>query len=145
LWILSLLFNTKLKETRNILLFDGVCNLCNSAVQFVLKRDKKQTIQFASLQSKAGENLLEYHHLSQSSMNSFVYIRRNKPMLKSTAALYLAKDLGGIMGLLFVFIIIPKPIRDFVYSIIANNRYKWFGKQATCMIPSIDLKDRFLM
>ena len=140
-----MLSNKKLKEISSILLFDGVCNLCNSSVKFVIKHDKKKKIKFASLQSKKGEELLQSHQVSQSYLNSFVYLRNNMILLKSTAALYLAKDLAGFWKLLFAFIIIPRPIRDFVYSIIASNRYKWFGKSESCMIPSADIKDRFLV
>ncbi len=111
----------------------------------MIKHDKKKRIRFASLQSKKGEELLQSHQVSQNYLNSFVYLRNNVILLKSTAALYLAKDLAGFWKLLFVFIIIPKPIRDFVYSIIANNRYKWFGKSESCMIPLVDFKDRFLV
>ena len=140
-----MLSNRKLKENNNILLFDGVCNLCNSSVKFVIKHDKKKTIRFASLQSKKGEELLQSHQVYQNSLNSFVYLRNNVMLLKSTAALYLAKDLAGLWKLFFAFIIIPRPIRDYVYSIIANNRYRWFGKSESCMIPSADFKDRFLV
>lgn len=111
----------------------------------MLKHDKRKIIKFASLQSKKGEELLQFHKISQRSINSFIYLREDKIMLKSTAALYLAKDLAGLCKLFFVFIIVPRPIRDFVYSIIAKNRYKWFGKSDSCMIPSADFKDRFLV
>jgi predicted DCC family thiol-disulfide oxidoreductase YuxK len=134
-----------MKENSNILLFDGVCNLCNASVIFVIKHDQQKVIKFASLQSNKGKELLASHQFSQNSLNSFVYLRNNAILLKSTAALYLAKDLAGLWQLFFAFIIIPRPIRDFVYSIIANNRYRWFGKSESCMIPSEDFKDRFLM
>jgi len=131
-------------ENSNILLFDGVCNLCNASVIFVIKHDQQKVIKFASLQSKKGKELLQFHQVDQNYLSSFVYLRNNVTLLKSTAALYLAKDLGGLWKLFFAFIIIPKPIRDVVYSIIANNRYRWFGKSESCMIPSADFKDRFL-
>jgi predicted DCC family thiol-disulfide oxidoreductase YuxK len=133
-----------LKEATNILLFDGVCNLCNNAVKFIIKRDKKALIKFASLQSAIGQNLLLQHQLAFKNFDSFVYIKDDIYYLKSTAALHLLKDIGGIWKLFYAFIIIPPPIRDFIYSVVANNRYKWFGKANDCMIPTLALQQRFL-
>ena len=133
-----------MNNTPNILLFDGVCNLCNGFVKFVIKRDKKNIIKFASLQSDAGQKILLQHHLPVSEFQSFVYIANNKVLLKSTAALTLMKDIGGGWQLMYGFIIVPKFIRDYVYSIVAKNRYKWFGKQNNCMIPTKELMSKFL-
>lgn len=133
-----------MKEATNILLFDGVCNLCNNAVKFIIKRDKKALIKFASLQSAIGQNLLLQHQLAFKNFDSFVYIKDDIYYLKSTAALHLLKDIGGIWKLFYAFIIIPPPIRDFIYSVVANNRYKWFGKANDCMIPTLALQQRFL-
>ncbi len=133
-----------LKEFKKILLFDGVCNLCNSTVQFIIKRDKSACIKFASLQSDIGKELLKLNNQSISDFNSIVYLRNNEVLIKSTAALYLLKDIGGFWRIMFLFIVIPKFIRDFFYSIISKNRYKWFGKLEVCLIPNNELKERFL-
>ena len=113
-------------------------------MQFVIKPDKKSRIKFASLQSVFGQKILLEHNLPLNDLNSFVYLKNNKYYLKSTAALYLLKDLGGGWQLLFGFMIIPKLIRDFVYSIVAKNRYRWFGKNNECMILNEDLQRRFI-
>lgn len=133
-----------MNEINNILLFDGVCNLCNNAVQFVIKRDRNAVIKFASLQSTIGQKLLLEHQLSNTQFDSFVYIKNNKILLKSTAALHLMKDIGGIWTLLYAFIIVPTFIRNFVYDIVAKNRYKWFGQKETCIIPNEKWSKRFL-
>ena len=127
-----------------IILFDGICNLCNSSVQFVIKNDKKNKFMFASLQSNAGQQLLKQYQLPLQSFNSFVLIQNEKVFLKSTAALMVAKQLNGITKLLYGFIIVPVFIRNAVYNFIAKNRYKWFGKKDSCMIPTSKLKQRFL-
>lgn len=127
-----------------IILFDGVCNLCSGAVQFVLKRDKKQQFRFASLQGNAGQELLKQYNLPQNNFNSFVLIDDGKVFTKSNAALEIAKRLNGGWKLLYAFKIVPKFIRDAVYRLIANNRYKWFGKKETCWLPTPELRSRFL-
>ena len=127
-----------------IILFDGVCNLCNSSVQFVIRHDKQKLFRFASLQSEAGQALLKEYHLPETTFNSFVFIKNGKPFLKSTAALMVAKELTGIVKIMYLFIIVPSFIRNAVYNVIAKNRYKWFGKQETCMLPTADLQSRFL-
>jgi predicted DCC family thiol-disulfide oxidoreductase YuxK len=134
----------KVNNNRKILLFDGVCNLCNGAVQFVIKRDKNARLKFASLQSEAGQKLLKEFHLPENEFESFVFIDGDKAYTKSTAALQVAKNLGSFWKTFYAFIIIPKPIRDFAYSLIAKNRYKMFGKRESCMIPTPELKSRFL-
>ena len=127
-----------------IILFDGVCNLCNGGVQFVLSHDKKELFLFSSLQSDYGQQALKERDLDTSSFSSFILIENGQTYYKSTAALRVSKKLSGLIKLLWVFIIVPRPIRDWVYSIIANNRYKWFGKQNECWLPTPDLKSRFL-
>jgi len=127
-----------------VILFDAVCNLCNSAVQYVIRHDAKAVFKFASLQSNVGQQLLQQHGLSQKQFNSFVLIENDKAYTKSTAALRVAKKLNGPVKISFVFIIVPYFIRDWVYEFIAANRYKWFGKQESCMVPSPNLKQRFL-
>lgn len=134
----------EIKQNSNpVLLFDGVCNLCNGAVQFVIKRDKKAVFRFAALQSAFGQKVLKENKLPQSHFDTFILIADNKIYTKSTAALKVAQALGGFWKLLHVLIIIPKPIRDFLYTLIAKNRYKLFGKKEACMIPTPELKSRF--
>ena len=127
-----------------IILFDGICNLCNNAVQFVLKHDKKKLFRFASLQSDFGKSILIKYGLPTDNFNSFVLILNGKAYTKSTAALSVAKMLSGPMKLLYGFIIVPAFIRNGVYNVIARNRYKWFGKKESCMLPSPDVAARFL-
>ncbi|MGC4234334.1 MAG: thiol-disulfide oxidoreductase DCC family protein [Niabella sp.] len=128
----------------HIILFDGVCNLCNGAVQFVLKRDKGAIFKFASLQSDAGKKLLEAHGLPEDHLKSFVYICNDRAYTRSDAALKVAAQLSYPTKFLSWFIIVPKFIRDFVYDLIARNRYRMFGKKETCMLPAPELKQRFL-
>lgn len=133
-----------MKTTEHIILFDGVCNLCNNSVQFVLKNDTNAKFKFASLQSNAGQKLLAHFQLPLYEFNSFIYVAEDKIYTRSSAALRVAKELNFPWKLMFVFIIIPPFIRNFVYDTIAKNRYKWFGKRESCMIPTPDLKQRFL-
>ena len=127
-----------------IILFDGVCNLCNNSVQFVIRHDKTSRFSFAALQSKTGQILLQRFNLPQQGFDSFVLIQNDKVFLKSTAALTVAKQLDGPVKLLYSFIIVPAFIRNAIYNFIAKNRYKWFGKKDYCMIPTPALKARFL-
>ena len=127
-----------------IILFDGVCNLCNSAVQFTIKHDKKKQFMFAALQSDTGQQLLKQYQLQQENFSSFVLIKDGQVFLKSTAALMVAKQLNGLIKLLYGFIIVPAFIRNGVYNFIAKNRYRWFGKKESCMMPTQELTARFL-
>ena len=131
-------------SNEDILLFDGVCNLCNGLVGFIIKRDKNRKFKFASLQSGAGRLWLEKFELSGNEFESFVLIKKDQYYLKSTAALKTVSELGGVWKTFYIFIFIPRPIRDFLYDIIAKSRYKVFGKRATCMIPTPALAARFL-
>ncbi len=133
-----------MQNQKPIILFDGVCNLCNNAVQFVIKHDPADKFMFAALQSTTGKALLEKHNLPQQGFDSFVLIQDEKVFLKSTAALKVAKQLSGPIKLLHGFIIVPSFIRNLVYIFIAKNRYKWFGKKDNCMVPTDSLKARFL-
>ncbi len=131
-------------KTRKIILFDGICNLCNQSVQFVIEHDKKNQFQFASLQSDFGQNFLKENNLDATQFDSVVFIEDDKFYTKSSAALKISKYLDGITSLLTIFMIVPKPLRDVVYSFIAKNRYRWFGKQESCWLPSPELKAKFL-
>lgn len=135
----------KLDELLNhIILFDGVCNLCNSSVQFIIKRDHKAKFRFASLQSVYGQEQLQKYQLSTTDMNSFVYIKAGKAFTESTAGLLVLKDLGSFWKPVYFLIVFPKPLRDWVYNRIAKNRYRMFGKKESCMVPTAELKSRFL-
>mgnify|MGYP001234118008 FL=1 len=120
---------------KNVIKFDGVCNLCNGFVQFVVKRDKKAYFNFSTLQDS--DNVKKEYQT--------IILEKNAERLeKSTAVLEIARNLSGLWPYLYLLLLIPKPLRDYVYSIIAKNRYHWFGKRDTCMVPSPDLKNRFL-
>jgi predicted DCC family thiol-disulfide oxidoreductase YuxK len=127
-----------------ILLFDGVCNLCNGFVQFMIKRDPKRKFKFASLQSDSAQRLLDRFGLPKDDFDSFVLIKGDKYFLKSTAVLYVLKELGGVWRLFYGFIILPRSFRDFIYDGVAKSRYRIFGKRNQCMIPTPDLQSRFL-
>ncbi|MEO8066965.1 MAG: thiol-disulfide oxidoreductase DCC family protein [Flavobacteriales bacterium] len=127
-----------------LLLFDGVCNLCTGVVQFVIKRDKSQRFRFASLQSSVGENFLQENKMPTDEFASFVYLRDGKVLMRSDAALNIARDIGGLWTLAYGFVIIPRFLRDAVYNWVARNRYRWFGKTDVCMLPTPELKARFV-
>ncbi len=127
-----------------LILFDGICNLCNGAVQFIIKHDPEKKFLFTSLQSEAGQQLLKQYKLPSENFNSFLLLQDDKVFSKSTAALKVASQLKSAWKLLYIFIIVPKFVRDAVYSYIATNRYKWFGKKDDCMIPTPELQARFL-
>lgn len=127
-----------------VILFDGVCTLCNSSVQFVIRHDKEARFRFAALDSPVAKALLEGHDLSTLDLDSVIYLRHGKAFTRSSAALNIAKDLGGAWRLLSVFLIVPRPLRDLVYDLIARHRYRWFGKEDSCMLPTAELKARFL-
>ncbi len=133
-----------MNNNNQIILFDGVCNLCNGFVKFIIKRDPKAKFKFASLQSEIGQSLLYKFGLPTDDFHSFVYIKGDKYFIKSSAALNVLKDMGGIWNLFFAFIIIPKFIRNFFYDIISKTRYQLFGKRNSCMVPSSEIKQRFL-
>lgn len=134
-------------KNKSIILFDGVCNLCNSSVQFILKRDKKNKFLFASLQSDAANKiLLQFNakNFNAKSLKSILLIENNRVYSKSTAVLRIIKKMSFPLSLCYVFIVIPKFIRDYCYDIIAKYRYKWFGKKDTCMVPKKEYLDQFI-
>jgi len=131
-------------DEKSIILFDGVCNLCNNAVNFVITRDKKKKFVFASLQSEFGQKFLSDNSTDANMNNSFILLEGGKVFNRSTAALRVARNLDGSWPLLYAMIIVPPIIRDSIYTFVANHRYKWFGKKDSCMIPSPELKARFL-
>ena len=131
-------------NNHKIILFDGVCNLCNSSVNFIIDRDKKNIFKFAALQSESGQKLLDKFGLNQNDFDSVVLVDENKFYSKSTAALKIVKEFPSLWKALYIFIIIPVPIRNFFYDLIAKNRYRWFGKKDSCRMPSPELKNKFI-
>ena len=131
--------------TNPVILFDGVCNLCNSSVQFIIRHDKEKRFHYASLQGKAGKALLQQFKLPAIHFNSFILIEGDQLFTESTAALRIFKTLGGVWSLLYGCIIIPAFIRNAIYSKKKKNRYKWFGKRASCMVPPPGVKAMFLV
>ncbi len=127
-----------------VLLFDGVCNLCSSSVQFIIKRDPKHIFRFASLQSEFGQKILAQFHLPADDLNSFILFDEGKIYTRSTGALKVFKKLPGISSAMYAFIIVPPFIRNAVYAWVAKNRYKWFGKKEECWIPTKELNELFL-
>ena len=132
------------RSTHSIIIFDGVCNLCNGAVNFVIKRDPRNVFKFTPLQEKQGVLLLKKHAVDARKLDSIVLIENGNVYIKSSAALRIAKKLSGLWPLFFVLLIIPSFIRDGVYDFIAKNRYKWFGKKEQCMIPTPGFREKFL-
>jgi predicted DCC family thiol-disulfide oxidoreductase YuxK len=128
---------------KRVILFDGECNFCDSSVQFIIKRDPKRLFQFASLQSDIGKELLKKYHAPQT-IDSFVLIEDNHCYFKSSAALRVCKHLRGAWKLLYFLLVVPRPLRDFFYELVAKNRYKWFGKKESCMLLSVEERKRFL-
>lgn len=132
-------------ENQNgIILFDGVCNFCNSSINTIIRFDKKKYFRFAPLQSETGQFLMNKHGLDPAKFDSVILVDDNKAYVYSSAVLHIARKLGGIYSLAFVFIIIPGFIRNPLYKYVARNRYKWWGKKDACMVPDPELRSRFL-
>jgi predicted DCC family thiol-disulfide oxidoreductase YuxK len=131
-------------DQKKIILFDGVCNLCNTGVKFVIRHDKKKIFQFASLQSQSARQLLHAYGLQTEVVQSFIFIDQEKIYERSSATLHVLAYLPAPWKFLYGLIIIPKFIRDWTYDIVAKNRYKWFGKKEACWIPTPELAERFL-
>ena len=127
-----------------VILFDGVCNFCNSAIQFVIRQDAKEQLYFAPLQSPAAQKLLQQHHLPQKDFETFLLLDNNTIYQKSDAALRVAKHFKWYWQWVQVLQFIPSAWRNAVYSFVARNRYRWFGKRDACMIPTEKIKKRFL-
>ena len=127
-----------------VILFDGVCNFCNYWVNFAIKRDKKKKLRFAPLQGEAAKKLLTHFGLNTTSLSSVILIDNGKAYTQSSAAFRICKNLDGGWKLVYGLMVIPKFIRDFFYNIIARNRYRWFGKRDECMVPTPEMKERFL-
>lgn len=134
-----------LPQHKQLVLFDGVCNLCDASVQYIIKHDKNDIFLFTALQSEVGQQIIKEFNIDTNKIDSIIlYSNEHGISYKSTAALKIASKLGFPRNLLSVFLIIPAIIRNWVYDYIAKNRYKWYGKKEECMIPTPDLKSKFL-
>ena len=134
-----------MNSNKKIILFDGVCNLCNSSVQFAIKRDENDIFRYAAIQSETGEKLLAERNIDTNEIDSIILIEPNIAYYtKSTAALEIGKDLKGIRTISSILLWLPESFRNIVYDFIAANRYKWYGKKEACMIPTEDLKSKFI-
>ena len=137
---------TNLPQDKKIILFDGVCNLCDSSIQFIIKHDKKDLFRFVALQSEIGMEITKHIGVDTSKIDSILLYEPGKAYYyKAEAALKIAKELGGIYTAISWFGILPKFLTNSVYDYIAKNRYKWYGKKDACMIPTPELKAKFLL
>lgn len=134
-----------LPQDKKIILFDGVCNLCDSSIQFIIKHDKKDIFRFVALQSEIGLEIIKHIGIDTSKIDSILLYEPDKAYYyKAQAALKIAKELGGIYTAISWFSILPNFLTNTVYDYIAKNRYKWYGKKEACMIPTPELKAKFL-
>ena len=134
-----------MENSKQIILFDGVCNLCNNAVQFVIKRDKKDVFRYAALQSEVGQQLTKERGIDTATVDSIILIDPGTAYYtKSTAALEIGKELKGYRTISSILMGIPSKLRDIVYDFIAKNRYKWYGRKDQCMVPTPELQSKFL-
>ena len=131
------------KIKTHIILFDGICNLCSCAVQFLIMRDKKRVFRYASLQSKAGQKLTALYNIP-SEVDSIILLKNNNYYAKSCATIEVIKELKWYWKIFLFIGILPKKIRDWLYDFVAKNRYKWFGRKHACMVPTPELKSLFL-
>jgi predicted DCC family thiol-disulfide oxidoreductase YuxK len=131
-------------EQPPVILFDGICNFCNRSINFLIRQDKQKRFRFAPLQSEAGQKLLEQYHLPKKDFDSFVLIENGNVYKCSTAGLRLYSMLPWYWKWTQVFWLVPKFFRDGIYRFIAKNRYRWFGKKEACMIPTPEMRSRFL-
>ncbi|MEE1899478.1 DCC1-like thiol-disulfide oxidoreductase family protein [Flavobacterium rakeshii] len=130
---------------KKIILFDGVCNLCDSTVQFIIKRDKKDIFRFVALQSELGEQIIKHIGVDRSKTDSIILYEPGVAYYyKAEAAIKIAANLGGLFPLMNIFSVLPKSLSNSVYDYIARNRYKWYGKKDECMIPTPEMKAKFL-
>lgn len=128
----------------DLVLFDGACNFCVSSVQFIIRHDKREKFRFVSLQSELGREIRSRCGLDPNDLQTFLVLTGGRPLVRSDAALAMASSFGGPWRLLAVLKIVPRPLRDTLYTFIAKRRYRWFGRRESCMVPSADLRKRFL-
>jgi len=127
-----------------IIIFDGLCNLCSAAVQFVIYRDPQEKFRFVSFQSDAGRKLVNDFTNVSNNPETVILIKDNQAYYKSDAALHIAKELSGLWKYAFYFKAVPRPVRDSIYGFIAQKRYKWFGKRDICLVPAPEIRERFI-
>ncbi len=133
-----------MEPTDSIVIFDGVCNLCNSSVDFIIRRDKRDHFKVTANQHETGKRLLAEHGVNPKQVDTLFLYEGGNLYHRSTAALKIARGLGFPWSLFYVFMVIPRPIRDAVYRLIANNRYRWFGKKETCRLPTPEERAKFV-
>ncbi len=135
----------QLPKHKKIILFDGVCNLCNLSINYVIDKDVDDIFRFVALQSNLGQEIQQYLGIPTTNLDSIIlYIPNEAYYIKSTAALKIMRDFKGVWKTSSIFFIIPEFIRNTIYNFIAKNRYKWYGKQEICRIPTPELKEKFL-
>lgn len=133
-----------MNSPEHIVVFDGVCNLCDWSIRFIAQRDYKKMYYFCPLQSQMGQSILKKMNFPQTDFKTILLVENDRIFTESTAVLRIAKDFSFPWSLISWFLIVPKFIRDAVYRVISNNRYAWFGKKDVCMIPTHELQERFL-
>lgn len=131
-------------QYEHVIVFDGICNFCNAFVNFVMERDPQGVFKFGTLQSPPAQQILTQLHLSNRDFETFLLLENGNVFTKSTAALKILRCLPGVWPWLYAFIIIPRPLRDMVYSVIARHRYQWMGRSETCRVPSPKERSRFI-
>jgi predicted DCC family thiol-disulfide oxidoreductase YuxK len=136
--------NSPIHQLSSVILFDGVCNLCNEFVNFVIARDPAGRFQFGALQSPAAQRLLGSIDSREAWPDSMVFVENGRVWTRSAAALRVARGMTFPWPLAYAFIVVPRPLRDWIYNLVARNRYRWFGKQAVCMMPTPALRKRFI-
>lgn len=134
-----------METNKKIILFDGVCNLCNRWVQFTIKRDKKDVFRFAALQSEVGKQVTTARGIDTARVDSIILVEPGVAYYtKSEAVVEIVREFGGAWALFSIFLWIPRPLRDRLYDLVARNRHSWFGKRTECMVPSPELRTKFL-
>ena len=128
----------------HIVIFDGVCNFCNEAVNFIIKRDPRGVFAFAPMQSRCGQSLIQKYNIPEVGIDTLLLIKNGRSYLRTDAALEITKDLSGLWFFLRALKIVPRPLRGYFYKVFARNRYKLFGKRDTCMIPAPEVRSRFI-
>jgi predicted DCC family thiol-disulfide oxidoreductase YuxK len=135
---------TDIELPEHLLLFDGLCNLCDGSVQFIIKHDQTRKFKFAALQSEAGMVVLEQLGISTQTLDTFVYVQKGNMHLRSSAVLQMLRDLGGFWKVFYGLVLVPRPIRDFAYDRVARSRYRIFGKKEACLVPTKEHQSLFL-
>lgn len=131
-------------ERHPLVFYDGVCGFCQRVVQFIIPRDRSAVFRFVAIQSETGSRLLRRHGLDPAELNTFVLLEQGRMYTRSTAGLRVLRRLDGAWPLLYALIVVPRPVRDLVYKWIAANRYRFFGKSDSCMLPPPEVRERFL-